>query len=251
MATRMKTLESWLHEGPFTLALSSSFFGFYAHCGAAAALYERGLRPAKLTGSSAGALIGAALGSGLEPEQAREILFAIRREDFWDPGLGPGFLRGRKFHEHVEKYFAPSFQDLKIPLEAAAFDMNERKTKFLKKGRLAPAVVASCAVPLMFHPVKIGPHWYFDGGVFHKSGINAKPDERMLCVYLESQGFSGWYERRLGFPRLNENHRVLRIKNFQRVSFHSLHHGRKAYHELEERMRAALTRPAQEIFLDA
>lgn len=39
------TLQTWLEENPFTLALSSGFFGFYAHAGFLKALEERGLAP--------------------------------------------------------------------------------------------------------------------------------------------------------------------------------------------------------------
>ena len=56
----MTTVSEWLDEGPFTLTLSAGFFGFYAHTGVLLALEERGHHPAKLTGSSAGALVAAA-----------------------------------------------------------------------------------------------------------------------------------------------------------------------------------------------
>lgn len=35
-----KTLRDWLLEGPFTLSLASSFFGFFAHCGVLQARME-------------------------------------------------------------------------------------------------------------------------------------------------------------------------------------------------------------------
>ena len=55
-------LADWLAEAPFTLTLSSGFFSFFAHSGLIAALQEADLRPARITGSSAGAL-GRALGN--------------------------------------------------------------------------------------------------------------------------------------------------------------------------------------------
>lgn len=86
-AGTQKTLLAWLREAPFTLSLSSTFFGFYAHCGVLIvsthritmicscdnetvwadskcvrtlqALEEAGLDPAKFCGSSAGAIIAA------------------------------------------------------------------------------------------------------------------------------------------------------------------------------------------------
>ena len=40
------TLREWLAQGPFTLAMSSGFFGFFAHAGVLLALREAGLAPA-------------------------------------------------------------------------------------------------------------------------------------------------------------------------------------------------------------
>ena len=51
------TLAEWLQLGPYTLALSSSFFGYYAHAGVLQALEEAGILPAKVCGSSSGSVI--------------------------------------------------------------------------------------------------------------------------------------------------------------------------------------------------
>lgn len=48
------TLREWLGEGPFSLALSSSWLGLFCHAGVVCALVESGLAPAKVCGSSGG-----------------------------------------------------------------------------------------------------------------------------------------------------------------------------------------------------
>ena len=53
------SLSDWLRQGPFTLALCSSFFGYYAHAGVLQALEEAGIKPAKVCGSSSGSVISA------------------------------------------------------------------------------------------------------------------------------------------------------------------------------------------------
>ena len=143
---RKNTLRDWLAEAPFTLALSSSFFGFYAHCGVVETLFGEGLIPRRITGSSAGALVGGALSSGLSPSDARELLFSVKKSDFWDPYPGPGLLRGKKFLRILEKHYVPSFDRTRIPFEAAVFDIFSCKTRFLKEGPLPKAVVASSKV---------------------------------------------------------------------------------------------------------
>lgn len=235
------TLRAWLNEGPYTLALSSSFFGFFAHCGVAEALYEANCLPAKITGSSAGALVGGALASGLSPESARSLLFNVKREDFWDPRPGLGYLRGKKFLEIVERSYSSTFAEARLPFEAAAFDMLSMRTRFLREGSLPRAVVASCAVPLLFHPVRIGAKLYFDGGVFHKSGISPHSrKERVLCVFLQGDGFSDAYELGRSLGNLGKDHRVLRLKGLTRLDYNSLDKGKLAHGEAYDRVRTAL-----------
>ncbi len=242
----MKTLRSWMQEGEFTLALSSNFFGFYSHCGFVAALYENGIRPSRVTGSSAGALVGAGLASNLHPHTIRDLLFAVKRADFWDPKPGLGFLRGQKFLEMLEKNFVTAFEHTSIPLEVAAFDIFSLRTRFLTSGPLAKAVAASCAVPLMFHPVRVGWRFYFDGGVFLKSGINnAHKNERVLCTFLPSAGWMGAYEWKSSLKQVSDKHQVLRLQGLPQVNPNRLETGKAAFAEAYKRTLKALDEPLQ------
>jgi NTE family protein len=94
---RAPTLEDWLREAPFALAMSSGFFGFFAHVGVLTVLEERGLVPSRASGSSAGALVGGAWASGVSADAIANAVLGLRRESFWDPYFGPGLLRGRLF----------------------------------------------------------------------------------------------------------------------------------------------------------
>lgn len=226
----MSTLRNWLNEGPFTLALSSSFFGFYAHCGFATAFQEQGFVPNKISGCSAGALVGAGWASGLEPAQMSELLFSVKRDDFWDPWPGLGFLRGKKFLNFIRPHFKTSFHETKIPLEVCVLDIFKRQTAFLDSGPLPEAVVASCAVPLMFHPVRIGRRIYLDGGVLRKSGMRHEAqEERILCIFLESAKRQGAGEFNKATTQLGPQHRLLRLKGLPSVDPMSLKTGRDAY----------------------
>ena len=218
------TLRDWLAGSDFNLALSSSFFGFYAHLGVSTALLEAGLRPQKITGSSAGALVGAALASGMDLKEIRELFFSIKREDFWDPKLGLGILKGDKFREVLNRYFTDDFTKLKIPFEVGVFDIFSLKTKFLSEGPLADVVSASCAVPGMFHPVKILGRWYVDGGLLDKTGINHDDSEQTLGVFLTSR-----WDRYHKIPKLKTQHRLLKIGNLPRPHPMQLELGREAY----------------------
>jgi NTE family protein len=246
------SLTRWMSEAPFTLAFSSSFFGFYAHCGIAMALEETGIRPQKITGASAGALIGAAMASNISSSEMREIVLSVRKTHFWDPMLGFGYLGGKRFLNFVEQHMARDFSETSIPLEVAVLDILSRRTHFLSEGSVAKAVVASCAVPIMFHPVKIAGRYYYDGGLTRKSGMkHEEAQERILCIFIESNGWMGVYENKTSFSELSENHKVLRFKNLPQVHFNALDQGAKALDEAYRRARTGLELFSDEKIINA
>jgi NTE family protein len=248
----MKTLESWLTEGPFTLALSSSFFGFYSHCAIVSVLYERGYFPAKITGTSAGALVGGALASGMSPEEFKNVIFSKTKDDYWDPQIGFGLLKGRKFLQILETHFVSSFEEAHVPLEVGVLDILTLKTHFMSTGSLPTAVFASCAVPGMFHPVKIGKRFYYDGGVFNKAGINYQNNkERILNIFLESDGLTGLYERKTSFTKLNPEHIVLQFQRIPKVDFRDLATGKIAYDEAYKRAQIVFTKTLETNIISA
>ena len=110
--------------------------------------------------------------------------------------------------------------------------------------------MASCAVPLLFHPVRIGGRFFFDGGVFHKSGLNLEhPDERTLCVFLLNDGIADAYEWGRSLGRLGKHQKVLCFRNLPQVTPDSLDKGLLANAEAALRTREALrTGPVDSVF---
>lgn len=181
-----RTLRTWLEEGPFALALSAGFFGFYAHCGVIAALEEAGFEPCRASGASAGALTLAFWASGMDADTMVEEIQKIRRQDFWDPWPGPGLLRGRKLRRLLERHLPVTrFEDCRFPLAISSWDVLLRRTRVFDAGPLAPPVHASCALPGLFHPVWIAGRPFVDGGVRDRPGIAGLVDEgRVLYHHL-------------------------------------------------------------------
>lgn len=172
---------------PFTLALSSGFFGFYAHVGFLKALDELKLTPSSYSGSSAGAIVAAAAARGMPVPEIEKLVLSVSRKEFWDPCLGFGLLRGRKMQNLLEQEIGSDFGQLQKPLRISVFDITRRSTTVFSTGNLARVIRASCAVPLMFHPVRIDRRFYFDGGIQDKMAIHGiAPEEKILCHYLES-----------------------------------------------------------------
>ncbi len=187
-------LGDWLSEAPFSLAMSSGFFGFFAHAGVLAALDESRLQPKRLSGSSAGALVSVAYAAGLAPTDLIEALQSLRREDFWDPGrfygiTQGGLLRGERFHRKVEALLpVNSFDACTKQVAVSAFEVPKRRTIVIDQGELASAVVASCAVPGLFRPVRREGQLLLDGGILDRPGLAGMPtSERVLFHHLASK----------------------------------------------------------------
>ena len=196
------TLADWLAEGPFTLAMSSGFFSFFAHTGMLTALIEHGARPRAVAGSSAGALVGGAWAAGVEPERFAGVLSGLGRDHFWDPAPGLGLLAGNRFDALLREILpVATFAACRVPVAISAFDIARRTTAVLRDGDLPHAIRASCAVPAMFHPVWIDRRAYWDGGIRDRPGLDGVArHERVLYHHISSR--SPWRRRRdLAIPR--------------------------------------------------
>jgi NTE family protein len=181
-------LGDWLARAPFALAMSSGFFGFFAHTGMLRALVERGLAPAHVAGSSAGALVGGAYAAGVSPAELAAILQRLDRAQFWDPAPGIGLLAGRKLDRLLRELLpVAQIERCGLPLAISVFDILARRTAVLARGDLADAIRASCAVPAMFHPVWIERRPYWDGGILDRPGVAGAPAGRLLYHHLASR----------------------------------------------------------------
>jgi len=184
-----QTLAQWLTQGPYTLAMSSGFFGFYAHTGFLKAIEERNLGPETLCGSSAGALVAGSWSAGLDADEIARILCDLRRKDFWDPHPGLGLLQGHAFRALLEAILpVATFDACDHSLAMSAVDLKARAVQVLDHGDLAAAIHASCAVPGMFHPVRIQGRLLVDGGVLDRPGLaGTAPGARVLSHHLASR----------------------------------------------------------------
>ncbi len=242
------TLREVLAEAPFGLAMSSGFFGFFAHTGMLTALLDEGLTPVRVTGASAGALVGGLWAAGLVPPLARAALEALTREAFWDPAPGLGLLRGRKFRELLESLLpARAFHETRVPFAASVFEPLAARTVVLDRGDLATAIHASCAVPLMFHPVRIGARLYVDGGVADRPGLSGMPEgSRVLCHHLASRlTWRGRGAAPSALPR-RSGLVALAIDHLPRLHPFDLAAGGSAIDFAYSRTRAALERPVRD-----
>ena len=227
------TLRDWLAAEPYTLTLGSGFFGFFGHFGVLKALLDAGLPPARLTGASSGALVASCYASGMPVDAMQQLLFTMKREDFWDPGFGLGLLKGEKFRQQMRATFpCTRFEALAIPLKLSVYNRTRRCTEVISSGDLVDAAYASCALPILFQPLNRNGEQLLDGGVNDRPALAGVADgERVLIHHLSSK--SPW--RRADDPALvppqRPNGTTLVLDGLTRTSPFKLERGPQAFAE--------------------
>jgi NTE family protein len=200
-----------------------------------------------VTGASAGALVGGLWAAGLDGARLREELLRLRREDFWDPAPGLGLLRGRLFQARLESILpVTGFDACRVPFAASAFDLAALRTRVLDRGALAPAIHASCAVPFLFHPVRLEGEraMLVDGGVADRPALASVAEgERVLYHHIGSR--SPWRlpgSRALQIPA-RAGLAALAIDGLPRVGPFHLERGASALERARSAARRALEEP--------
>ncbi|TAH01159.1 MAG: patatin [Sphingobacteriales bacterium] len=153
-----------------------------AHLGVLTALKNAGLKINHISGTSAGAIVGALYANGVDPYDVFEIIKQKNLLRFLRPAIGlPALFNFEHLSELLEKYLPKTFEELSIPLTIAATNFNEGKLTYFFEGELIRKVLASSCIPGLFSPVLIDGINYVDGGV-----LNNFPVEPLInkCDYI-------------------------------------------------------------------
>lgn len=142
------------------------------HVGALKAVEASGAAVGGMAGTSYGAVVAALYalsGSALELER---VIRSADIGELWrqafDIGLHEGALiRGKRLADWLDRkfFFGATFDDARLPLAIACTDLASGRLAVLRSGRIADAVRASCALPGMFAPVRVGERVLIDGGL--------------------------------------------------------------------------------------
>ena len=158
------------------LALSGGGARAAAHCGALQAFKEFDIKPDIVSGTSAGALAAVMYSAGISPVEMIDLFEGM---SFFRDIVTPSIPRGGMFDskplvEHIRKHIPYNrLEDLPIPTYVVASDMEHGRVKVFTKGELAPRVVASCSIPIIFKPMVINGIHYVDGGAFQTLPVPA------------------------------------------------------------------------------
>lgn len=149
------------------MALSGGGARGIAHIGVLQALREAGIVPEVLSGTSAGAIVGALHASGHTPEAMLEFvedtsIWRIFTVNLPYDGLTKLTYLKKRLTECIAK---DSFEALNHPLYITVANLNSGSLRTIHQGPLFDAVVASSSIPLVFKPVEMDGELYVDGGL--------------------------------------------------------------------------------------
>jgi NTE family protein len=180
------------------LCLSGGGSRGFAHLGVLQAMDELGIKPTMISGTSAGALVAAIYAHGVPPKEAFEQLSKLKlvrnlRFSFNKFGL----FKLDKITAILNKMVPHnSFEGLKIPIAVCAANIGKGEAVYFTKGELSQPVMASCAIPGLFAPIKINGTRFVDGGIIDNLpieplkafcdyfiGVNITPFEKKLPVH--------------------------------------------------------------------
>src|SRR5690348_7060958 len=159
------------------LALSGGAARGFAHIGVLRALAAHGIRPDVITGTSIGAVIAGVFAAGLLDDFEAWACALTRRRVFGylDFSIaGSGLIGGDRLFNRLDAALGElTFEDLPVRLAVVATELRTSHEIWLTRGRLADAVRASCALPGIFPPWRIGGRWLMDGALVNPLPISA------------------------------------------------------------------------------
>lgn len=144
------------------------------HIGIIQAFEENGIKADFVAGTSGGAIIAALYAAGVSVEKMRELAGQGSLFKIYKAGLPiKGFTSLDYLGELLAEYIGiDTFEALPIPLSVVAANLLTGEKEILNKGPLYSAIMASCAIPLLFNPVEINDQLYIDGGIFDNMPVS-------------------------------------------------------------------------------
>jgi NTE family protein len=159
------------HPKPATIAvvLGAGASKGFAHIGVLKVLEAQKIPIHMIVGTSAGSLVGSLYASGKTAFELQGIAMKMERDNIidydwkiWNGGL----IKGEKLENFINVNIQNTpIEKLKIRYYAVATNAATGEEVVFARGNTGMAVHASCSVPGVFQPLKIGNNTYLDGSV--------------------------------------------------------------------------------------
>lgn len=148
------------------IALSGGGARGIIHIGVLKALDDAGIKPACISGTSMGAIVGGLYAGGVSPEAMLKLISG--RSFLKMFSLKPSFsglLEMKYLKTVLQDHLPERFDQLDIPFYACATNLSKHERVLFSEGPLYRAIIASASIPLLFEPVLIDGDAHVDGGV--------------------------------------------------------------------------------------
>lgn len=198
------------------LVLSGGGATGFAHVGVLKALEENNIPIEYITGTSAGALVGAMYAVGYSPAEieayvlssdfqlmtqggvrssqeflvregdptASTVSFSVSIDSMFKKSLPTNFIRPELLDFEMLRIFGipgansnNNFDSLMVPFRCVASDIVAKKGVVFKDGYLNQAVRASMTFPFFMNPIRVNGVLYFDGGLYNNFPADVLCDE--------------------------------------------------------------------------
>ncbi len=165
------------------LVLSGGGARGIAHLGVIKALEEYGIKIDRISGASAGAIVGALYAHGYGTNEILKIILKVKSFKLLQPALNvKGLLKMDVIRTFLEEYLPENdFTALNIPVTIAATNIKSGRTAYFENGDLIGAICASSCIPVLFNPIPLQGELYIDGGILNN--LPAEPI-RDKCDFL-------------------------------------------------------------------
>ncbi|ADV48685.1 Patatin [Cellulophaga algicola DSM 14237] len=198
-----------MKETTIGIALSGGGARAAAHIGVLQALNENGIFPTHISGASGGSVIGALYCSGYAPLEILDLTKTASFLHIFKLGLGFKSIRDMsRLKEFLYYHIKHDFNELPIPLFLSATNLDSGLNEIMCGGKLIPAIMASCAIPLVFKPVVFNGNTYVDGGVLNNLPVDVL---REKSAFVLGSNVSGLEKGKKINSRLEIAHRCLQL----------------------------------------
>ncbi|HEX9776083.1 MAG TPA: patatin-like phospholipase family protein [Actinomycetota bacterium] len=168
------------------------------------ALIGAGIVPDLIVGASVGALNGAAIAARPDMDGVdclKRTWLGLKSEDIF-PGSSVSralsvVLRGDHLYPNsgiralIDKVAAQNFEQMPVPLSVCAANMRTGEETWFEHGPIAPAILASTALPGLFPTVEIDGERFTDGGIVNNVPISRAVElgaTKIYVLYCASNG---------------------------------------------------------------
>ena len=147
----------------------------FAHVGVLKVLEANHVPVQMILGTSVGSFIGSLYAYGYPAYDLQKIAMGLEKGELVDWTIPDnGFVKGEKLEAYVNRMIrGTTMENLRVPFYAVATDIGSGEEMVFGKGNTGLAVRASCAIPGIFRPVRIGDRTYVDGGVVSPVAVDA------------------------------------------------------------------------------